>query len=163
MLLTNSPIFGIKVKGEETKFFTKKRQSDETNKNKQEYVESIFVELFEEIPVLKQFIETNFIDRSKLKSSLLFKPIGQNILFSVLKLGIDRNIKDKVIDFFIVNDFSMKNPNWRKIFYDEETGNIKTDKSLQKYAVQIISKKIGINIKLTQKDLNIHNNFNINL
>lgn len=163
ILLTNSPVFGIKSKGEEIKNFTKRRQSYETNKSKQEYVESIFIELFERIPVLKEFIKTDFVDRSKLESSLLFKPIGQNILFSVLKIGIDSNIKDKVLNFFVVNDFSLKNSSWRKIFYNEETGNIKTDKSLQKYAVQIILMKLDVNIKLTQKDSDVHNNFKISL
>ena len=163
ILLTNSSVYGIKSKGEEIKIFTKKRQSDETNNVKQNYVESIFIELFERLPVLEKFIQKNYIDRSKLKSSLLFKPIGQNILFSVLKIGIDNNTKIKVLDFFETHDFSLRNPSWRKIFYNEETGNIKTDKSLQKYAVQIILKKIGLNVKLTPKDLDVHNNFNITL
>lgn len=161
ILLTNSPVFGIKSKGEDVKIYTKKRQTEKMIKGKQEYVESVFIEFFDKIPALRKFSHSNFVDRTKQSSSLLFKPIGQNIFFSVLKVGIDNNMKNNVLDFFINNDFSLKNPKWRKIFYNEETGNIKTDKSLQKYAVQLILRKLKVNIKLTQKDLEVHNNFNI--
>ncbi|MBV2195056.1 MAG: DGQHR domain-containing protein [Flavobacterium sp.] len=161
ILLTNTPIFGIKTNGEEVKNYTKKRENDKKIKNKQEYVESIFTEAFEKIPAIKKFLETNSINRGKLSTSLLFKPIGQNVMFSVLKICIDNNLKNKAFKFFAENDFSLKNPTWRKVFYDEETGNIRTEKSLQKFAVQIILLKIGIKLKLTQKDKEVHANFNI--
>jgi hypothetical protein len=151
------------VKGADKIKFIKMRQSDESIKEKQNYVENIFNELFEKIPTLKLYIETNLADRTKNDSSLLFRPIGQNILFSVLKVSIENNLKEEAIKFFANQDFSVENPIWKKVFYDEETGNLKTDKSLQRYAFQLIAKKIGCKITLSTKDLLVYNNFDFKI
>ncbi len=161
MLLTNTSVIGIRVSGEDKKQFTKRRASDNIIIEKQEFIQNIFTELFQKIKSLKEFQTTKNIDRQSNKSSLLFKPIGQNILFSVLKISMDNSAKDKTIDFFKNNEFNLNNNIWKKVFLDSETGTIKTDKNLQKYAMQLILQKIGIKIKLTEKDKKIHKNFNI--
>ncbi len=160
IILMQGSIFGIKVGGED-KLFTKKRQSAETIETKQKYFESILDELFKEIPALKKFDKKDSINRKSSRSSLLFRPIGQAVLFSVLKVGIENGFKDQVIKFFSTQDFTIKNKIWKKVFIDPETERIKTDKSAQRYAFQLILSKLGYDIKLTKKDKEIHDNFNI--
>jgi DNA sulfur modification protein DndB len=160
IILMQGSVFGIKVDGED-KLFTKRRQTVEIIQEKQEYFESLLSELFEKIPALKKFIENGEVDRRLKRTSLLFRPIGQTVLFSVLKVGIDNGFEDEVIEFFATQKFSTKNNIWKKIFIDSETGRIKTDKSAQKYAFQLILLKLGYNVKLSKKDREIHDNFDI--
>ena len=94
---------------------------------------------------------------------MLFKPIGQNILFSVLKISMENGLKENAIEFFNTNDFSLSNDIWNKIFTDHETGTIKTDKYLQKYTTQLMLKKLGIVVKQTDKDRKVHENFGIDI
>ncbi|MCD4746142.1 MAG: DGQHR domain-containing protein [Bacteroidales bacterium] len=163
LLLTNSPIFGVRVSGENKNVFIKKRTSDDIIKQKQDFVQEIFVDLFIKISVLKDFTKTGVIDRTDKNSSLLFKPIGQNILFSVLKISMENGLKENAIEFFNTNDFSLTNDIWNKIFIDTETGTIKTDKYLQKYTTQLMLKKLGIVVKQTDKDKKVHENFGIDI
>jgi hypothetical protein len=66
-----------------------------------------------------------------------------------------------VIAFFAKNDFNFKNDIWRKVFRDDETGRIKTDKTLQRYAFQLILMNIGIKLTPTKKDKEVFANFGI--
>ncbi len=160
-ILTDNKVFGIQVKGKEFKNFTHRRASDDILSEQQNFIEELFIQIFNEIPILKSFIEGEVIDRRLDTSSLLFRPVGQNILYSVLKVAIDKNKRDEAITFFGRNNFSLANPTWKKIFSDPETDRIKTDKTVQKYAVQIILKHLGINLRLSDKDKEIHSNFQI--
>lgn len=160
-ILTNQNVFGIKVSGEDYVKFTHRRESEEKIKERQNYVESLLTELFEKIPPLNKFLRDKEVDRKSDATSLLFRPIGQNMLYSTLKVGIEHGKKKSVIAFFAKNDFNLKNDIWRKVFMDEETGRIKTDKALQKYAFQLILINIGIKVSLTQKDKEVFDNFKI--
>ncbi len=161
-ILTDNSVFGIPVSGRDHKKFTHRRQSESEVESSQAEVEELFTEIFATIPVLKSFAENPDIDRRDKKTSLLFKPVGQNVLYSTLKVAIDRNRKKDALDFFASNDFSLANAVWNKIFTDQETGRMKTDKTLQKFAFQIILKHLGINIRLTDKDKEVHEKFGIN-
>lgn len=160
-ILTNQNVFGIKVSGEDYVKFTHRRESEEKIKERQNYIESLLTELFEKIPPLNKFLRDKEVDRKSDATSLLFRPIGQNMLYSTLKVGIEHGKKESVIAFFARNDFNLKNDIWRKVFMDEETGRIKTDKALQKYAFQLILINIGIKVSLTQKDKEVFDNFKI--
>jgi DNA sulfur modification protein DndB len=163
MLLINAPIYGVRVSGEDKKLFTKKRISEDIIKQKQDFVQGIFTDLFNKIDVLKEFKVTGVIDRADKKSSLLFKPIGQNILFSVLRISMENGLKNEAITFFDKNDFSLNNDIWNKVFTDPETGTIKTDKFLQKFATQLILIKIGIVVRQSDKDRKVYENFGIEI
>lgn len=160
-ILTNQNVFGIKVSGEDYVKFTHRRESEEKIKERQNYIESLLTELFEKIPPLNKFLRDKEVDRKSDATSLLFRPIGQNMLYSTLKVGIEHGKKESVIAFFARNDFNLKNDIWRKVFMDEETGRIKTDKALQKYAFQLILINIEIKVSLTQKDKEVFDNFKI--
>jgi len=160
-ILTNQKVFGINVSGENYKNFTHRRVGEDEINIKQKIVENLFEELFTKIPSLSKFLETKQINRVSHKTSLLFKPIGQNILYSTIKVAIDKNKKDELIAFFSKDNFNLSNIIWRKIFLDEETNRIKTDRGLQKYAFQLILKHIGINVTLSKKDKEIFEKFKI--
>jgi DNA sulfur modification protein DndB len=161
ILITNINVFGISTRGVNRLDFIKKRGTENFITEKQQIIESIFDSVFSRTTCLKDFIEQNQVNREEKSTSLLFRPIGQIVYFSVIKVCLDNNMLDNAIDFFENNDFSLSNPTWNRVFVDEETGNIKTEKSLQKYAFQLILKKIGIEVKLTKKDKDIHDSFNI--
>lgn len=160
-ILTNQKVFGIKVSGEDYVKFTHRRESEETIKKRQNYIERLLTELFEKIPPLKKFLRSKKVDRKSDATNLLFRPVGQNVLYSVLNVAIDHKKKKHVIAFFAKNDFNFKNDIWRKVFRDDRTGRIKTDKTLQKYAFQLILMNIGIKITLTEKDEEVFDNFEI--
>lgn len=160
-ILTNNKVFGINVSGKEYKKFILKRESDSVLSEQQNIIEILFTRIFDEIPVLHSFLKGKALDRSLNTSSLLFRPVGQNVFYSVLKVAIHNNILNEAITFFSNNDFSLINPTWKKVFTDPETDRMKTDKTVQKFATQIILINIGINLKLTKKDKVVHENFQI--
>ncbi|MBN4082977.1 DGQHR domain-containing protein [bacterium AH-315-A23] len=160
-ILTNNRVFGINVGGKEHKKFILKRESELVLSEQQIIVESLFTRIFAEIPVLLNFIEGEILDRRLNTSSLLFRPVGQNVFYSVLKIAIHKNILDEAIIFFADNDFSLNNPTWNKVFTDPETNRMKTDKTVQKFATQIILIHLGLHINLTEKDKDIHENYQI--
>ena len=162
-LLTDQKVFGVSVSGLDYKNFTHRRADDEVIEKHQEYIQGILSELFEKIPSLSEFLESKSIDRKSDDVSLLFKPIGQNILYSTLKVAIDKDKKDSLIDFFVQDTFNLSNESWKNIFVDGETGRMKTDKSIQKYAFQLILKKIGIRLSLTDTDKKVFDNFDTDL
>ena len=161
-ILTNQKIFGISVDGEDHKLFTHRRVDDKIIQQKQKIVENIFNEIFNDIPSLNKFLQTKKINRESHDASLLFKPIGQNVLYSTLKVAIDRKKKKQLIDFYSKDNFNLKNKIWRKVFLDEETNRVKTDKELQKYGFHLIMKHIGAELALTPKDKEIFEKFGIN-
>ena len=160
-ILTNQKVFGHSVKGEDYLSFTHRRASEKIIYEKQQTIENLFTEIFEKIPSLKRFLTRKLVNREAMSTSLLFKPIGQNILYQTLKLAIEHKKKNKLLNYFAKDNFNLQNRIWKKVFLDEETGRIKTDKELQKYAFNLILKSIGVNLPLTKKDQEIYDNFKI--
>jgi len=161
-LLTNKTVVGINVKGRDKNEFTSVRTSDEEIKSATKEIEKIFLELSKEITSLNKFFNGAKIDRSNEKTSLLFRPIGQNVFFNVLKVGISESKKKIVIDYFSKDKFNLLNKTWRRIFWDEETGTIITDKARQRFATLIILEHLGFKVKRTKKDQITFDSFNIN-
>jgi DNA sulfur modification protein DndB len=160
-ILTNQKVFGHGVKGEDYLMFTHRRTSEKIIHTKQQTIENLFTEIFEIIPSLNGFLKRKLVNREAKTTSLLFKPIGQNILYQTLKLAIEHKKKNKLLKYFAKDNFNLQNRIWKKVFLDEETGRIKTDKELQKYAFYLILKSIGINLPLTKKDQEVYDNFKI--
>jgi DNA sulfur modification protein DndB len=154
-LLTDENVYGIPVSGESVKSFTQRRANDEIIAKSQKAFESIFKELVNAVAPLRKFFSKGKVNRTDESTSLLFRPIGQNICFDVLKVCIDRGVKRKALRFFGKNTFNVKNDVWRKIFWDEEFERIKTEKALQRFATQLILRHIGEDIAETAKDRKI--------
>lgn len=160
-LLTDKTVMGIKVKGYNKDKFTRLRASDEIIEEAILSIRKLFEEIIKKIPPLEKFFETGNVDRKKQSTSLLFRPIGQNVFFDTLKVGIDQSKKKKVLDYFSKDTFNLRNSIWRDIFWDEETGNILTEKSRQRFATLLILEHLGFKIKRTKKDIEIFENFKI--
>ncbi|MCK4408221.1 MAG: DGQHR domain-containing protein [Bacteroidales bacterium] len=161
-LTTNRSVASQKVSGEPFNEFIKNRESKENLERHKNYLRTLFSEVIDRIPSLKSFfIENGEINRRNKSTSLLFRPIGQNVFFSVLKVSIENRKKQSCLDFFSKDDFNLNNPIWRQVFWDEETENILTEKSRQRYAILLILEALNINIRRTKKDIEIYKNLGI--
>ena len=127
-------------------------------------VSLIFKDLIDKIPALNDFfIDNQPIDRNNLSCNILFRPIGQNILFDLVKVGIHFDKLDSVINYFKESNFTFNNHIWYSIFWDSETNTIVTDKMRQKFATILILEKLNFQVKRTSNDKKVLNNFGISL
>lgn len=153
----------LKLTGYEQKKFTSRRQTEEILNNEIEKLKTYFNKIFNTIPSVKEYFKIGVVDRKSNETSLLFRPIGQMILFYVLKIAKENNKEEMAIDFFEKDDFKLTNKIWKKVFIDSEKGTLKTDKPRQLLAIQLICKKNGINIPMTNAEKTFMENFNINI
>lgn len=160
-LLTDKPVYGIKPSGYNKNSYTTNRVSTEQLTKDIKKCENYFTHVLSEIPSINKFFETGKINRKLKSTSLLFRPIGQNILFDVYKIALEYKKGKDALLFFQKDSLNLNNKHWRKVFLDEETDNISTEKSKQRFAVLLILENIGIKVKRTVKDLEIYNNYNI--
>lgn len=161
-LITDKAVYNFKVKGREKKEYVTNRISEKELRKDIRLCEKYFKEIFNSIPYLKRFFTTGDIDRTLPTTSLLFRPIGQNILFDVYKVALEHGKEEEAITFFKRNTFNTKNKYWKKVFMDKETGNILTEKPRQKYATLLILEALNIPITRTPSDEVVYKNFGIN-
>ena len=165
-ILTNKNIVGYQgiVNGRDKSDYTNTRQNQTEINKDYKNVELLFEKLFTQIPALKRFfIDNKIVNREEKSSSLLFKVIGQNIFFDVVKAAINENKLDLAIQLFIVQDFSLNNPIWKSVFWDNEKQSLITDAANQKYAKFLFLDKLEIPTKKTAKDLEIQGNYDLKL
>lgn len=160
-LLTDKPVVGIKVKGRPKNEFTSVRTTDEEIQKAIKEIARVLLEICNKIPSLRKFFDGAKIDRTKDTTSLLFRPIGQNVFFNVLKVGLSKSKKKIVIDYFSKENFNLANKIWRRILWDEETETIITDKARQRFAILLILEHLGFQIRRTKKDQEIFDSFKI--
>lgn len=162
-LLTNKNVYGIQVNGYHKHDHITTRINDKSLKSDIKKCQKHFKDICTSIPYLKKFFETGIIDRTLSTTSLLFRPIGQNILFDVYKVALEHNKEKEVIAFFKRNNFNTKNRHWKKVFIDKDTKTIITDKSRQRYATLLILEAIGIAVNRTKKDIETYDSFGIKI
>ena len=160
-LLTDKTVAGIKVTGRNKNSYIRNRVSNEELETDTKYVKKVLKEIITTIPSLKKFFDTGSVDRTKKGTSLLFRPIGQNIFFSVLKVAIDHSKKKKALDYFSKDTFNLSNKIWNNVFWDSETSTIITEKSRQRFAILLILEHLGFETKRTKKDQEIFDSFGI--
>jgi DNA sulfur modification protein DndB len=164
IILTDKKILNAKVGGYQFSKFTTRRNSEEELAEDAKRLESYFRKILRAIPSLnKFFFVENKVNRENRNTSLLFRPIGQMIMFSVLKLAQENNKLDDAISYFSKDNFSIAHPIWNQVFFDPELGVLKTDKSLQKFAIQLILKYLNVSISITKKDKSVFDNFSVDL
>ena len=83
------------------------------------------------------------------------------LLFSILKVAKEEGKLNEALKYFSKDNFNLKNKIWHQVFFDPEIETIKTDKTIQKYAMQLILKHLGINVRMTKKEKSVYDNFNI--
>jgi DNA sulfur modification protein DndB len=165
-ILTNNNIVGYLgiVEGRDKTNYTDTRLKDSEIKKDYKIVEDLFEKLFTQIPTFRKFfIENELINREEKDSSLLFKVIGQNIFFDVIKASINEGKLDQAISLFIDQDFSLKNTIWSKVFWNNEKQTLITDAENQKFAKFLFFEKLDIPSRKSLKDLEIQSNYKLNL
>jgi len=162
ILLTDKRVAGQKVSGKDYKKYTKTRADQKTLKKDYQYLTRIFNEAINSIPSLSNFFEKGYVDRKKTSTSLLFRPIGQYILFNVLAVAKEHKKKQQALNYFSKDDFNLKNKIWYRIFWDQETETLDTNKAKQRYATLLILDHLGIKVRRTKKDKEIFENYDIN-
>src|ERR1041385_4226832 len=99
--LTDKKIQNIKVSGHPFGKYISRRDTEESIIETSRNVELIFKKIFKKIPSLNKFFFKNKkVNRMRSGTSLLFRPIGQIILFSVLKVAEENNKFNKALDYF---------------------------------------------------------------
>lgn len=157
------PGFGL-VNGKKKENYQHERADNKELDKDYELLVKILSEIILNIKSLnKFFIENEEVDRNDLRTSLLFRPIGQNILFDLLKVGLAEGKSGLIVDFFNNSDFSLSNKVWYKIFWDTETSTIKTDKMRQRFVTILILEKLGFKVKRTSSDLRKLQSFDIDV
>jgi DNA sulfur modification protein DndB len=165
-ILTNKSIVGYSgtVKGRnQTDYTNTRKTTSEINKDYKVVVE-LFDRLFTKIPVFKSFfVDKEPVKREEKSSSLLFKVIGQNIFFDVIKAAINEDKLELAIKLFATESFSLTNSTWKTIFWDDEKQSLVTDSGNQKYAKFLFFDKLAIPTRKTEKDKTTQENFGLTL
>jgi DNA sulfur modification protein DndB len=162
-ITTNKKVLSVEVSGKENDLYTTNREKEAELKKDIIKVKNEIMGIFKSVPSFNTYLKTKVIDRKKEKTNLIFRPIGQNILFDVLKVAENHNKKKEALAFFSKDNFNLSHKSWKKIFWDEETNNIRTEKTRQRYASVLILNKIGIAITKTKKDKELSENFEISI
>jgi len=153
----------IKLAGHNLKKFTSKRQTEEILNKELKKLQEYFVEVFNGIPSVKKFFDDGSIKRDVFSTNLIFRPIGQIIVFYVLKVAEQNNKKKKALKYFAEETFNLSNPSWKRVFIDLESNTLKTDKPRQILAIQLMLKKLEIDFSMTKKEKEFMDNFKIDL
>jgi hypothetical protein len=163
IFLTNKSFSkNVKLTGYELKTFTKRRMPENEINENFTLLKGFLYKIITSIPSLNNFFTNNIqVNRTNNSTSLLFRPMGQLILYYVLKVAKDNRKLNKAITFFAQDTFNIRNSVWKKVFIDPESNTLKTDKPRQLLAIQLILANIGINIQMTQKEKQFYQNFNI--
>lgn len=165
-MLTNRNIVGYRgvTTGRDKIDYTNTRLKDSEIKKDYKTIESLFEKIFNQIPALKESLVDNLpIKRNEKDSSLLFKVIGQNVLFDILKASKNENKLDAAISLFQDHDFSLKNKVWASVFWNDEKQSLITDAANQKYAKFLFLDKLDIPTRKTAKDIEIQNNYDLTI
>lgn len=157
--LTSTLLGGIKTSGRPAREYSETRMSEEELSGDQQKFEDLFTRCVKEINVLTEFFAGQPIKRKTKSTSLLFRPIGQYVFISVIKIAKEHRKLRKAIEFFNNANFSLGNRLWNKVFYDSNTGSLNTDKSRQRFAIILITETLGIPVKRTAKDLEVLKTF----
>lgn len=158
-ILTNKKVLNIAVSGENSNSFINNRISDTELKKQFEKTKRILKEVLTSIPSFNEYLNNGNIDRKLFKTNLIFRPIGQNILFDVVKIATEHSKKTQALEYFAKDNFNLNHHVWKSLFWDTEINNIRPEKTRQRYATILILEKIGVKFNLTKSDKKAAENF----
>ncbi len=150
--------------GREKKEFTTNRVKEKELDNYYKALTRIFNNTANTFKDLKAMLDDGkSIDRNSKKANLIFRPIGQEIFFKVLKAGLTNKKSKEVYAYFKSAKFNLESKVWNEVFWDEEANLIITTAERQKYAYHLIMEKIGIPINRSKKDKEVYAKFNFSV
>lgn len=160
-ILTDESVIGFTVSGKPKEEYTTSRIQDrELTVDTQKVLKTIET-VINTIPSVKAFFAGDPVNRRDNHSNLIFRPIGQDIIFDVLKIATEFSKVNEFLVYLKADNFNLANPIWNKIFWDQDTNNISTEKPRQKAARMLILEALDIPVKRTKKDLEVHQNLAI--
>jgi DNA sulfur modification protein DndB len=158
---TDNKVFNFKVSGKNYYDFTNIRLKESELEILYTEITSFLKTNLNLIPSFKLFIKIGKIDRNSMSTNLIFRPIGINIFFDVLKVSKEFNKEKLAIKYFQKDTFNLDNKVWLNILWDTDSNNITTQKTRVKYATLLILEHIGVPIHKTKKDNELFNSFNL--
>jgi DNA sulfur modification protein DndB len=160
-LLTNENVIGVTVDGRKKEEYTTSRVTTVELTKDTDSVLSKLKMIIDVIPSLSLFFDNTYVDRKSFDTNLIFRPIGQNIIFDMLKIAEKYSKTNELLAFLAKDDFNLRNPIWNKVFWDSETENLLTDRPRQRYAVILMLEALGIPFKRTATDAKVYDSFDI--
>ncbi|MBK6483959.1 MAG: DGQHR domain-containing protein [Chitinophagaceae bacterium] len=159
-LLTNKKVYGFSVSGNPFKDYTTNRIEDSEILKDTLHVKKILKNILESIPSFNVYLKSGTVDRKSPKSNLVFRPIGQNILFDTYKVASEHHKTKELLQYISKDTFNLEHKVWKEVFWDKDTKNIITDIPRQRYATKLLLEYLGIPSKRTPKDLEMQAAFN---
>lgn len=165
IIITNkSYSANVKLNGYDFKKFTTKRLDEEILKQNLKTVDEFIQLVIKTIPSLKTFFNGgNHVNRQDYGTNLIFRPIGQIVIFYFLKIAKQHNRFKKALQYLELDTFNLNNSSWHNVFIDKESATLKTDKARQILAIQLMLKRIKIPITSTKKETEFMINFGIDI
>lgn len=160
-LTTDKKVYSFKVSGINNMSFTNKRVLDTIIREQTTIITKTLTDVLLKIPSFRIYFETNKVDRNDKKTSLIFRPIGQNILFDVIKVAKEYKKEKSAIEYFRKDTFNLTNKTWKNILWDEDSNNITTQKTRVRFAALLILEHLAIKVNKTKKDIELFENFDI--
>ncbi|RYD53284.1 MAG: DGQHR domain-containing protein [Sphingobacteriales bacterium] len=158
-LLTDQKVYNFEVFGYEHYDFTNNRLSDSVLKTISSKIKIQLTNILTSIPSFNSYVKTGYVDRLDPKASLIFRPIGQTILFDVIKVAEYHGKGEEALKYFSKDNFKISNKIWREVFWDDDIDNIRTETARVKFATLLILEHLEIPIKRTKKDKEVFDSF----
>lgn len=152
ILSTDKRVAGNVVKGYDHRSFITERLPDEEIDKQYKKVETELKDVFNAVPSVKAFLESGEVDRAKSSTSLLFRPIGQTVVFSAYRILKEHKKSQALLDYLDKDDFNLSNPIWKRVFWDKDTQEIDTKASKQRAAIHYLVNRLGHKPRLTPTD-----------
>jgi len=153
-----------KTLGQDKKEFSNTRVSEDKLDSYYKKLTAIFNSTIKSFTQLDNLLTKDIkIDRNDKSTNLIFRPIGQEIFFKVLKHGMSNNKTKAVYDYFSKADFTLSHKVWGEVFWDDETNTMVTVTERQKYAYHLIMEKLKLPIKRSVKDKEIYTSFGFSI
>jgi len=153
LLSTNKSVAGNSVKGRDYRSFTTERLPEAEIDKEYRKAEAELKEVFHASPSVSSFLQKGkAIDRTKPQSSLLFRPVGQNVIFAAYRLLKEQHKGKALLDYLKQDDFNLANPLWKKVFWDDKTKEIDSKPTRQKAAILYLAESLGGKVKRTARD-----------
>lgn len=163
ILTTNCKVASLNTKGFDQKSFMEVREDESIIANETRKIKKYLKELSRKIPSVANYFNFHEVNRAEKKTNLIFRPIGQMIYFSVFKVCKEKGKLPEFYQYFEKDTFNLENPVWRKLFWDEETETINTEKKRQRYSILLLLEYFGIKISRNKKDTEIHESMAISI
>lgn len=152
ILATNKNVAGNAVTGHDHDAFITERLSDDKLDTEYRKISDEIKRVFSAAPSVAAFLKGGEVNRTKANTNLLFRPIGQTVIFSAYRILKEHRKSQALLDYLKKDDFNLANSLWKRVFWDDDTKEIDTKASKQKAAILHLVALLGVQPKRTVTD-----------